>query len=679
MEGSKPEIIAIFEDEDSNHFWMKVDQGTFQDRWPFSLRTPDGVAFEGMPTPIGHPADEDPYQPQNAIVSFTVPEENHAFEVLDAQGAPLLEVTPATIAEVCHGRDMEMANPAIDGLYGTWREIHPVVAAPPTDPVTGPLFSLIVPLYKTPIPFFDELMATILGQTYGRWELILVNASPEEPKLQEALAKLHDPRIKVITLEENLGITGNTNAGIAEATGDYIAFVDHDDVLDPELLGWYAHAIAEDPQTDLLYCDEDVFQTDVAKGYEVRFKPEINPGFILSNNYVLHCLCVSRHALDQVELSPKTAEGAQDFDLTLKILEVARSVAHIPQILYHWRQHAASSNGKIAEVKPYAIEAGRQAVKAHLKRVGVEAEVENALDPCMYQPVVPFPEGAFSVVMAVPEGASVAGALESLEAAAGSIPFETILVGAGDKPADAPADAHWLQWGKPSDWSAMVQAGVAQAVHDTILILDPRVRWDAADSLEPLLGLLAVPGIGLVSPRVLSPDGLSFFTGLCVSPTGGVIPINQGYPADRGGYFGYAISICAYSGLAPYALAAKKEVLAPWTDGFSAPSETMEAMNLAFHVRKQGLGCVNYPFVDITLTDNPVRWVWHWENDDDRTARAELWGRWGDSWKVDVLANPGEVFDGGYPHLDISGIQEYLDSKKQEKKPGLFKRLFGRR
>ncbi len=236
----------------------------------------------------------------------------------------------------------------------------------PTD--DGPLFSIIVPLFNTPLPFFQDMVASVLNQSYSKLELVLVNASPDNAKLAQTVhsCAAADSRVRVLELERNLGITLNTRAGIQAATGDYLCFLDHDDVLALDALYCYAESIQSDPSCDLLYCDEDLLEgVEFGRPF---FKPAWSPDLLLGMNYVCHFLCVSRAALEQIELPGSEYDGAQDHYLALAVGEIARSVCHVPRVLYHWRVHPTSTASSI-NAKLYAVEAGRKAVQAHLDRV----------------------------------------------------------------------------------------------------------------------------------------------------------------------------------------------------------------------------------------------------------------------------------------------------------------------
>ncbi len=240
-------------------------------------------------------------------------------------------------------------------------------------------FSLIVPLYETPLDFFREMAASALGQTYSNLELVLVNASPDNAELAAEVeqCRQQDARVNVVTLAGNYGITENTNAGIAAATGDFLCFFDHDDVLEPDILYWYAKGIEDYPETDLLYCDEDKLHD----GHYISpfFKPDWNPDLLRSMNYVCHMLTVRKSIVDELEPPTRDVDGPQDHNMTFRVSERARNVFHARRILYHWRIHERSVAGS-SEAKPYTIETGRRILQAHLDRCGIPATARANAD-----------------------------------------------------------------------------------------------------------------------------------------------------------------------------------------------------------------------------------------------------------------------------------------------------------
>lgn len=258
-----------------------------------------------------------------------------------------------------------------------------------------PTFSVVVPLYHTPVAFLDDMIASVLAQTYGAFELVLVNASVADEELAQAVDRWRalDERIVVIPLEENLGIAENTNAGIRAATGDIVCFLDHDDTLVPDALFCYAQACDEYPDTDLFYSDEDHLEDGAYKN--PYFKPDWNPDLLLGMNYVCHFLGIRRSVLERMTLPTRAYDGSQDHYLALYASELARNIYHCRRVLYHWRIHPASTANNTGE-KPYAIEAGVRAIQAHLDRCGI-------LAAAMQSPRVAPAEARFEVSYELPD------------------------------------------------------------------------------------------------------------------------------------------------------------------------------------------------------------------------------------------------------------------------------------
>ena len=248
-------------------------------------------------------------------------------------------------------------------------------------------FSIVVPLYNTPKNFLTEMIDSCIDQTYGNWELCLADGSDKEHSyvgkiVQQYMKK--DNRIKYKVLDENRGLSENTNECIRMSTGDYIALFDHDDLLHPSVLYEYMKAIC-DKNADFIYCDEDKFEDDVMKTFDPHFKPDFAIDNLRGNNYICHFTVFKKDLVDEVGLFRKEFDGSQDHDMVLRLTEKAKIIVHIPKILYHWR---VSSNSVASDpyAKPYTIQAGIKAVKEHLDRCNVQGEVESStIHPNIYR------------------------------------------------------------------------------------------------------------------------------------------------------------------------------------------------------------------------------------------------------------------------------------------------------
>ena len=204
-------------------------------------------------------------------------------------------------------------------------------------------FSIVVPVYRTNAEYLRAMIDSIKAQTYSDWELCIVDASEyksgEDKETINIIEKYlaDDKRIKFKVLEENHGISANTNAAIEMATGDFIVFADHDDMLAPDALFECAKLLENEPDADIIYSDEDKIVAGGTKRFQPYFKPNFNIDLLRANNYICHLFVVRMSIAKQVGILNPDLDGAQDYDYILRCAEKTDSIYHIPKILYHWR------------------------------------------------------------------------------------------------------------------------------------------------------------------------------------------------------------------------------------------------------------------------------------------------------------------------------------------------------
>lgn len=304
-----------------------------------------------------------------------------------------------------------------------------------------PTFSIVIPVYATPEKFLRRMLDSIREQTYPKFEVCLVDATPyakiqHDPTQgrtpQEVLAEYAaaDSRFRYAPLTENLGIAENTNAAIRMATGDFIVLADHDDELEPQALYECVRAINAHPDVQVLYSDEDKVDFEDIYYFEPHFKTDFNPDLLRSVNYICHLFVARRSLLDAIaetaadgqKIYERSAyDGAQDYDLILRATEKAQAmessfnaldqtllrqgrftssnIIHIPMVLYHWRAHQAST-AQHPEAKLYAFEAGARAVYDHCKRIGLPIQkVEQGITYGFYHPIYENQQPLISVVI----------------------------------------------------------------------------------------------------------------------------------------------------------------------------------------------------------------------------------------------------------------------------------------
>ena len=247
-----------------------------------------------------------------------------------------------------------------------------------------PKISIIVPMYNTPVKFFEELVDCLINQTYRNWELCLADGSPEQNHELDSIIE-KDKRIKYKFLNENKGIPGNTNAALSLATGDYVALLDHDDTLPLFCLYEIVKCINENTNVEFIYSDEDKIVGKKAERRDPYFKPDFSPDTLRANNYITHLSVFKKSLMDKIGGFRDDYNGAQDFDVIIRATENTKNIVHIPKILYHWRVHE-NSTAMAAGAKPYAYEAGQRVVEDHLKRIGAKGSVKPGGDiPGIYE------------------------------------------------------------------------------------------------------------------------------------------------------------------------------------------------------------------------------------------------------------------------------------------------------
>lgn len=238
-----------------------------------------------------------------------------------------------------------------------------------------PKISILVPLWNNQREFQIEMLESVMNQTYENWELCLADGSDEAHAYMGEICRQYveksGGRVVYRKLEKNSGISGNTNACLGMATGEFIGLLDQDDILHPSVLYEYVKAINEQ-DADYLYCDETTFKSgNINHMLTMHFKPDYSPDNLRANNYICHFSVFARELLDGSELFRPKFDGSQDHDMILRLTDNAKKVVHVPRLMYYWRSHAGSTAAGI-EAKPYAIEAAKGAVAEHLRKHGFD-------------------------------------------------------------------------------------------------------------------------------------------------------------------------------------------------------------------------------------------------------------------------------------------------------------------
>lgn len=383
-----------------------------------------------------------------------------------------------------------------------------------------PLVSVLVAVYDPPPEFLRLCVGSVLAQAYDRWELCLVDDASPDPATWELLTALarDDERIRVGRRATNGGISAATNDALAMAAGDYCCLLDHDDVLAPEALAELVRVIRADPGTDVVYSDEDRVTADGRRHLAPHFKPDFSPDQLFGVNLVTHLACLRTSVLRDVGGFDPACDGAQDWDLFLRVAAVTDRIRHVPRVLYSWRLHDRSTAADMTS-KPYAIAAQRRAVEKALAAAGEGATVEQ--DPTwpaywrVRHPVV----GTPLVSIVIPSKDSLAvvrRCVDSVLARSTYTRFEIVLVDTGSSD---PAVWEWYaetartddrfrleHWsGSPFSYADSCNTGAAQSRGEILVMLNNDTEVVSPDWLETLVAEAQRPRVGAVGCLLLYP------------------------------------------------------------------------------------------------------------------------------------------------------------------------------
>lgn len=462
--------------------------------------------------------------------------------------------------------------------YDTWLRIMRVsrqelFAQRKTKFSYAPKFSVVVPLYHTPAKFLKDLVRSMMYQSYANWELCLVNASPEDVHLTSLLENwaMRDKRIRVIRLEKNLGIAQNTNAGIAASTGEFIAFLDHDDFLEPDALFCYADALNKDKTIDVFYSDEDKTDEYAAHYFYPHFKSDFNIDLLHANNYMCHFLAVRKSLVDTVGGLNEKFDGAQDYDFVLRLTENTKKIYHCPRILYHWRcsnQSTAANQGN----KMYAIHAGKAALNAHYKRIGWNARAQEGAVDGWYQTKFTLKEEPLVSIL-IPNKDHTDDldvCLNSFFERADYQNYEFIIIENNsvlpetfayyEKIEKEHDNVKVVYWEAGFNYSAINNFGFKFAKGDYIMLLNNDVELITPDIFQSMLGFCMRPEVGIVGAKLLYNDHTVQHAGVLVGAGGLADHVFKGIHEDDPGYMGRAISSQDVSAVTAACLLVKRSV-----------------------------------------------------------------------------------------------------------------------
>lgn len=414
-------------------------------------------------------------------------------------------------------------------------------------------FSILVPLYNTPEDFLKEMIESVQAQTYSNWELCLADGSDAaHPQVERIVMQFQqrDNRIKYRKLEKNFGISGNTNACIEMAAGDYIALFDHDDLLHPSVLYENMKAICEQG-ADFIYTDELTFQGTTKNITVAHFKPDFAIDNLRANNYICHFTVFQKSLLDKTGLFRSECDGSQDFDMVLRLTEQAQKIVHIPKPLYFWRSHAQSVASSVG-AKPYVIQAAKKAIGDHLDRMGLKGEVLDSVVPSMYRLKYEI-NGRPLVSILIPNKDHVSDlrkCIVSIQEKSSYPNYEIIVIENNSveektfqyyQILERKPNIRVVQWNGKFNYSAINNFGYTFAKGDYILLLNNDTEVISSDWIQEMLMYAQRSDVGAVGAKLYYPDGTIQHGGVVLGVGGVAAHLHCNRPKEDVGYMGRLI------------------------------------------------------------------------------------------------------------------------------------------
>jgi GT2 family glycosyltransferase len=514
-----------------------------------------------------------------------------------------------------------------------------------------PRFSIVMPVFNPRLEDCRAAVESVRAQCYPEWELCIADDGSTDPAVRHLLEDYaaHDPRIKVKFLGERRGIAGASNAALGLATGDFVAFLDHDDELAPWALYEVARALNAEPDLDVIYSDEDKLD-EQGRRTEPFFKPEFSPETLLSMNYIGHLLVIRRRLVEAVGGFRVGFDGSQDHDLVLRVTERTSRVRRIPKVLYHWRK-AEGSAARDPAAKPFAAEAGVRAVEDALRRRGFSGTVEPVLTG-LYRirrnlrdiPLV-------SIIVPTRDQADILKrCVRSIFNKSTYRNWELLVI---DNQSREPETLEFfaeisrlpnvriLKYNAPFNFAKINNLGAAEARGDVLLFLNNDVEVVTPSWLEELLGFALQPEIGAVGAKLLLPDGRIQHGGVVLGLSGGADHAFYGLPADHPGYFRLAMVARNCSAVTAACLMTRREVF-----------EKVGGFDPVLHVAFNDVDlCLRILAAGYRVVWTPFAVLYHYESTTRRKAHPVentryLLKKWGDRIRRgDPYYNPNLALD----------------------------------
>lgn len=525
-----------------------------------------------------------------------------------------------------------------------------------------PRFSIICPVYNTPEAPLRAMIQSVINQTYPHWELCMVDGASALPHVRPVLEAYaaQDVRIRLKFLDHNLGISGNSNAAIEMAQGEFLGLLDHDDELAPNALYENALLLNMHPQADMIYSDEDKIDEQGRRCLPF-FKPDWSPDLFNSVMYTCHFGVYRTALLREIDGFRRHLDGAQDHDLVLRLTEKTDRIYHIPCILYHWRM-LEGSTALSGEAKGYADAARIRLMNEHLERSGIKASVEPGLIPnsmrLRYR-LTDTAQPTVSIIIPTRDQAEVLKTcIDSILAHSTYQNYQIVIV--DNNSAEPPTLAYFetlqthpkvriLSYPHEFNFSAINNFAVSQVDSDLVLFLNNDTEVIAPQWLEAMIEHALRPEIGAVGARLLYPNGTVQHAGVIMGMWGVAEHAHKGLPAKSAGYFGLAKLIQNCSAVTAACLMVRTDLFRE-AGGFNETNLPIAFNDIDFCLRLRERGLLNLytPYAELYHHESLSRGS---DETPERKARFQaeinyMVQRWASVITNDPYYNPNLALEG---------------------------------
>jgi O-antigen biosynthesis protein len=625
--------------------WLRVDANGRVDQtisFPWTLRA---VRFD----PIAFPG------------SFSL----NDFElVVDENSLPFGEADEAALAQA---ESVAALGTPLAATYENWIAINEVAADRYASLAQTartwkhqPLISLAMPTYNSPAEYLRKCLDSVVNQVYTNWELCISDDKSTQPHVKEILDEYaaRDARIKVVYRATNGHISAASNSALALVSGEFTGLLDHDDELHPLALYYVAELIQRDPQAVLIYSDEDKITVE-GKRYEPYFKCDFNYDLFLSQNMISHFGVYKTSVLQQVGGFREGMEGSQDYDLALRVMEVAgpEAIRHIPRVLYHWRV-LPESTASGAEAKPYAMIAAARAVQEHLTRGNIAGTVQSVQG--MYQRIVyALPEKEPLVEIIIPTRDAANLVKQCVDSIKERTTYQNYLITIIDNGSVKPetfelfksyeGDARFrvVRDDSPFNYSALNNRVALASKAEFVCLLNNDIEVITPEWLSELVSIALQDNVGAVGAKLLYPDDTIQHAGVYLG-MGGLAGHGHKYLSRYApGYFCRAVLRNAVSAVTAACLVIRTSIYREVQGLDEGLVIAFNDVDFCLRVREAGYRNVWTPFAELYHHESASR---GYEDTPEKMARFVeeiefVKKRWGDALWNDPFYSPNLSID----------------------------------